>query len=156
MAQLVTAFAFDPTRVPSLQFNQIQAGGVAFVRWTARHVCAAAGSLHVLLAAILLVCLAGRGCLMIPSTACSNREQLMSIGGTKAECNLHRLRHRTIFCSASQRASRKHPGAIQKAGGRSRLLSSREPRCRRSAARGQSVQWAVLPQCALPTATVRA
>jgi len=61
-AELVTATALDAAGVPLLQFSQIQAGRSALDRWPAEHVCSAAGSLHVLLAAILLVCVAGRGC----------------------------------------------------------------------------------------------
>jgi hypothetical protein len=58
VAQLGAAHALDQARVPILQFPQIQAGGVAVYRWPAQHVCGAAGSLHVLLAALLLVCTA--------------------------------------------------------------------------------------------------
>ena len=47
--------ALDTARVPSLQFAQVQASRIAVVRWPAQHVCVAPGSLHVLLATVLLV-----------------------------------------------------------------------------------------------------
>ena len=60
MARLVAAGAVDSANVPSLQLNAIQACRVAFSRWPLRNVCSPTGSLHVLLAAVLLVFLAGR------------------------------------------------------------------------------------------------
>jgi len=41
--------------MPNVQFAEIQTSGAAVFRWAAEHVCLASGSLHVLLAAILLV-----------------------------------------------------------------------------------------------------
>jgi hypothetical protein len=38
-----------------MQLDQIQTGRIEIVRWPAKHDCAAAGSVHVLLAAVLLV-----------------------------------------------------------------------------------------------------
>jgi hypothetical protein len=64
LAQLVAALALVTPRVPSLPFRQIQACRVASVRWLAEHVYVAPGALHVLLAAVLLVCAAGRKCAM--------------------------------------------------------------------------------------------
>jgi uncharacterized membrane protein YgaE (UPF0421/DUF939 family) len=58
VAQLGAAFCVDPARVSALQFAQIQACGVAVARWTAEHVRAAAGAVHVLLAKVLLVYIA--------------------------------------------------------------------------------------------------
>jgi len=58
VAKLDAAAAVDKARVPSLQFAQIQACRVEVVRWRAAHACAAAGTLHVLLAKVLLVRLA--------------------------------------------------------------------------------------------------
>jgi hypothetical protein len=55
LAQLGAALAVDTARVPPLQFSQVQARGAEIVRWPAEHVCAAAGTLHVLLATVLLV-----------------------------------------------------------------------------------------------------
>ncbi len=59
MAKLGASFAVDSARVPLVQFAQIQASRVAVLRFLAEHVCAAPGALHVLLAAVLLVCVAG-------------------------------------------------------------------------------------------------
>jgi hypothetical protein len=60
MAQLGAATALDQARMPALQLGQIQAGRVTARRWIAQHDCAAAGSLHVLLAPLLLVRIAQR------------------------------------------------------------------------------------------------
>jgi hypothetical protein len=57
MAQLGAAPVVDSARVPLVQFAQIQASRIAVIRRFAQHVCAAPGALHVLLAAVLLVCL---------------------------------------------------------------------------------------------------
>ena len=53
--ELGAAVAVDTARVPSLQFAQVQTRRAEVVRWPAENVCAAAGSLHVLLAKVLLV-----------------------------------------------------------------------------------------------------
>jgi hypothetical protein len=45
----------DSTSVPTLRLGQIQTCGLALVRWAAWCLCIAPGSLHVLLAAILLL-----------------------------------------------------------------------------------------------------
>src|SRR5580698_85837 len=44
--------------MPALQFAEIQTGRIEVIRRPAEYVCAAAGSLHVLLAPLLLVCVA--------------------------------------------------------------------------------------------------
>jgi hypothetical protein len=59
LAQLDAAPALDTSKVPALQLSAIQAGGTASVRWLAEHVLSAPRPLHVLLAAVLLVCTAG-------------------------------------------------------------------------------------------------
>jgi len=48
----------DTARVPSLQFAQIQTSRIKVDRRLVEHVCVAPGSLHVLLATVLLVYLA--------------------------------------------------------------------------------------------------
>jgi hypothetical protein len=58
MARLDTAVALDTARVPYVQFAEIQTSRIAVVRWTAEYVCLAPGSLHVLLAKVLLVWIA--------------------------------------------------------------------------------------------------
>ena len=50
----------DTSRMPYVQVAEIQTGGAAVHRWIAQHVCVAAGSLHVLLAPLLLVWVAFR------------------------------------------------------------------------------------------------
>jgi hypothetical protein len=55
LADLAAPGVVAATHVPPLHFRSIQTGRVAFVRWFGFHVCASTGSLHVLLAALLLV-----------------------------------------------------------------------------------------------------
>ncbi len=57
-AALATTSAMDKAQVPELHVGRIQASGIAIVRWHLEYVCAAARSLCVLLAALLLVRLA--------------------------------------------------------------------------------------------------
>jgi hypothetical protein len=52
----------DSASVPALQFCEIQTGGVAVIRWPVGDVRIAAGSLHVLLATVLLDYFARREC----------------------------------------------------------------------------------------------
>jgi hypothetical protein len=55
LADLAAPSVVAATHVPPLHFRSIQTGRVAFVRLVGFHVCASTGSLHVLLAALLLV-----------------------------------------------------------------------------------------------------
>ena len=50
------------TKVPTLQFGEIQASGVALVRWLDGYVCTETRSMLVLLATLLLVRFARRDC----------------------------------------------------------------------------------------------
>jgi hypothetical protein len=59
---LAPASALDTEKVPALQFNEIQAGRIAIIRWPVVFVRIAAGSLHVLLATVLLGYFARREC----------------------------------------------------------------------------------------------
>jgi hypothetical protein len=54
LARLAAASALDTAQVPAMQFSEIQASGVAHVRWPVGSVCIASGSLHVLLETVLL------------------------------------------------------------------------------------------------------
>jgi hypothetical protein len=62
LARLAPASAVDSPSVPALQFRQIQTGGVTVIRWPAGDVRIAAGSLHVLLATVLLDYFTRREC----------------------------------------------------------------------------------------------
>jgi hypothetical protein len=59
---LAPAFALDTEKVPALQFDEIQTGGVAVIRWPVGDVRIAPGSLYVLLATLLLDYFARREC----------------------------------------------------------------------------------------------
>jgi hypothetical protein len=61
LAALAAAGALDTAKMPLLQVRSIQACRAAFRRWPHRHVCSPPGSLQVLLAALLLVFIPGRG-----------------------------------------------------------------------------------------------
>jgi hypothetical protein len=54
LARVVASLALLQAKVPTLQFSAIQTRGIAHIRWTVGHVCVAPGSLHVLLATVLL------------------------------------------------------------------------------------------------------
>jgi hypothetical protein len=56
----------DSASVSALQFCEIQTGGVAVIRWPVVLVRIAAGSLHVLLATVLLDYFARRECGISP------------------------------------------------------------------------------------------
>jgi len=58
LAGMGSATAVYSTRVSEVPFAEVQAGGVAANGWAAGDVCAAAGKVLVLLAAVLLVCAA--------------------------------------------------------------------------------------------------
>jgi hypothetical protein len=54
LARVVAAFALHQAKVPTLQFGAIQTRGIEPLRWAVGYVCVAPGSLHVLLATVLL------------------------------------------------------------------------------------------------------
>jgi hypothetical protein len=54
LARVVASSALLQAKVPALQFRAIQTRGIAHIRWAVGHVCVAPGSLHVLLATVLL------------------------------------------------------------------------------------------------------
>jgi hypothetical protein len=66
LAQLGAAVALDTAGMSALQFGKIQTSRIAFRRWPAQYVRATPRSLHVLLAAVLLVFLAWSKCGMSP------------------------------------------------------------------------------------------
>lgn len=55
LARMDAACTRDAAKMSALQFGQIQTGGATFIRRLAEYVCATSDSLHVLLAALLLV-----------------------------------------------------------------------------------------------------
>jgi hypothetical protein len=59
LARLAAASALDSAKMPTLQFGQFQTSGTALARWIAELAVRAASSpLLVLLATLLLVCIA--------------------------------------------------------------------------------------------------
>lgn len=85
LAELAAASTLDATQMPALRLGPIQAGRVAFLRRTAQYVCAATGSLHVLLEAVLLVRLPCSKPSMKHPQACGARVRAWLIYSRRAE-----------------------------------------------------------------------
>ena len=61
LAELAATSDWNEAQMPSLQLGQIQGGRTALLRWADEVVCTSTRTMHLLLAALLLAYVAGRG-----------------------------------------------------------------------------------------------
>jgi hypothetical protein len=92
LAELAAPGTVDSASVPTLRFGQIQTCGAALFRWAIWHVCIAPGSLHVLLAAILLLFHSrARMSALQPDSCHTSNDLLHDLAAKQSRAETHRL-----------------------------------------------------------------